>query len=291
MPKINVKNMHYHKIIGYQNNGLPIFAPPKRVGYTAVFGAKKTGDSEIYYADGEEHTKIDAGSGYTISLTLGEMSEDFGIECLGVKRDLNGTLMESENAIKSDFALTGEIDETIKGSSLNPFKFVYYKCSAGNPSESAETKRESTTFSETELEITSSSILINGKKESRGKQYKYTDVQNEVLNALYENFDKSVYIPEYGEVGVTTLTLTDPTNTDYIVNTAENTVTVTQTPTIVEDLKNFITADDTVDGDITSDVFVQGLVDTSATGTYPVIYIVQNSQMKYETLEVTFIVV
>lgn len=288
-PLINIKDLKYHKKIGTHSNGYPIYAPGVKFGCTATMQIDKTGESESYYCDGKVNVRLTAGSGYTLGLTLGKLNDEFALDCLGVIKDLNGVFIESEEGQKSDFALTGIIDEALEGSLINPFKFAYYSCSAGNPSQTATTKTESTTFGETTIELTTTSIPVGNKNVQRAIIYKYADITNDVLDTNYDTWDDSVYIPETEDTAKPTINLVDPNAVGYTVNISEKTVTVAQGSTLVP-LTNFVEAKDYNDVVLTN-IQVQGEIDVENVGSYIIIYIVKDSNRKYSNLEVIFNVI
>ena len=152
--KYNLKNVHY--------------AVATTGGYTtpvAISGAVNLtldpqGDDYVFYADGIKYFEYHTNNGYSGSLEMALIPEDFKKDVLG-EVVTGGKVFELDDVQIVNFALGFQIDGDEKEN-----LYWFYNCSASRPSVAGQTKEESIEVNTETLNISNSPdprITINSK--------------------------------------------------------------------------------------------------------------------------------
>lgn len=152
--KYNLKNVHY--------------AIATTGGYTtpvAISGAVNLtldpqGDDYIFYADGIKYFEYHTNNGYSGSLEMALIPEDFKKDVLGEVVS-GGKVFELDDVQIVNFALGFQIDGDEKEN-----LYWFYNCSASRPSVAGQTKEESIEVNTETLNISNSPdprITVNSK--------------------------------------------------------------------------------------------------------------------------------
>ena len=113
-----------------------IFSIPGAVSITL----DKAGDETDFYADNIKYYNVAANQGYTGSLEMALLNEDFRTKILNEIKDANGALIEDATKGTNAFALGFQID----GDASNR-RFWYYNVTANRPSNTSTTIEASKT--------------------------------------------------------------------------------------------------------------------------------------------------
>lgn len=152
--KYNLKNVHY--------------AVATTGGYTtpvAISGAVNLtldpqGDDYVFYADGIKYFEYHTNNGYSGSLEMALIPEDFKKDVLGEVVS-GGKVFELDDVQIVNFALGFQIDGDEKEN-----LYWFYNCSASRPSVAGQTKEESIEVNTETLNISNSPdprITVNSK--------------------------------------------------------------------------------------------------------------------------------
>lgn len=152
--KYNLKNVHY--------------AVATTGGYTtpvAISGAVNltldpTGDDYVFYADGIKYFEYHTNNGYSGSIEMALIPEDFKKNVLG-EVVTGGKVFELDDVQVVNFALGFQIDGDEKDN-----LYWFYNCAASRPSVAGQTKEESIEVNTETLNISNSPdprITINSK--------------------------------------------------------------------------------------------------------------------------------
>lgn len=152
--KYNLKNVHY--------------AIATTGGYTtpvAISGAVNLtldpqGDDYVFYADGIKYFEYHTNNGYSGSLEMALIPEDFKKDVLG-EVVTGGKVFELDDVQIVNFALGFQIDGDEKEN-----LYWFYNCSASRPSVAGQTKEESIEVNTETLNISNSPdprITVNSK--------------------------------------------------------------------------------------------------------------------------------
>ena len=124
-----------------------IFTIPGAVNLTL----DRAGDETEFYADNIKYFTQSANQGYTGSLEMALLNEDFKTKILNEIKDTNGALIEDATKGTVGFALGFQID----GDAANR-RYWYYNCTANRPSNSSSTIEASKTPQTETVDITAS---------------------------------------------------------------------------------------------------------------------------------------
>ena len=137
--KFGLSEVHIAPITAQDNTGTTygtIFAIPGAVSITL----DRAGDENDFYADNIKYFNEAANQGYTGSLEMALLNEDFRTKILNEIKDTNGALIEDATRGTTGFALGFQIN----GDAANR-RFWYYNVTANRPSNSSSTIETSKT--------------------------------------------------------------------------------------------------------------------------------------------------
>lgn len=183
--KFGLSNVHIAKITrGTGTNGEPTisygtpFALPGAVNLTL----DAEGDSADFFADNTKYFSSAANNGYSGSLEVALINDEFRTQILGETTDTNGAFLENKDTPIEDFALGFQIEGDSKGR-----RFWFYNVSANRPSTASQTIETSKEPVTDTLDITASARITDGNvkifmEESTTNQTAY----NGFFTAVYE---------------------------------------------------------------------------------------------------------
>ena len=180
--KFGLKNVHYAVVIT-ETDGAITYDTPKRIPGAVNLTLDAAGESVQFYADDSVYFEDNTNDGYTGSLEMALIPDDFRKDVLGEIEDTNGALIENKDAKAKHFALLFEFDGDAKKT-----RHVLYYVLASRPSVSGST-RTNTKEPQTEtMNITARPAPNTG------------DVKAKVPegSAAYETFFGSVYLKTPG---------------------------------------------------------------------------------------------
>lgn len=180
--KFNLKNMHYAKLTGFEEDGTPTYEKPVKWPGAVSLSLSANGDPETFWADGEEFYTTNNNFGYEGDFESALVPEAFEKDILGVEIDNNGVLAENANAEMGHFALLFEFDGDQK-----KIRHVMYNCTASRPAVESSTKEES-------IEVKTETLTITARPLPDG--YVKRKTGDTTSDETYNNWYESVYIPK-----------------------------------------------------------------------------------------------
>ena len=144
-----------------------------------------SGDATEFYADGIKYYVTHANQGYSGSLEMARIIDAFRIDVLKEKVDKNGVMVEDSTVEPADFALLFEFD-----GDAHSTRHVLYNVSAGRPSAGSQTTEGSKEPVTESSDMTASPMRGGYVKASTTKETNET---------AYNNWFKSVYLPDFSE--------------------------------------------------------------------------------------------
>ena len=179
--KFGLNKVHWAKITGWSDEGIPTFAKPVRLPGAVSLSIDANGENEKFYADNSVYYVINNNSGYEGDLEVALITTEFATEILGELLDTNDVLVERNDAETSQLALLFEFD-----GDKNHIRHVLYCCSASRPATEGQTTEDSKEV-KTETLSLKASALPDGLVKS--KTCESTD------ETTYNNWYDQVYIP------------------------------------------------------------------------------------------------
>ena len=180
--KFGLKNVHWAKITGYDEDEMPIYGTVKRLPGAVNLSLAANGENENFYADDMVYYVLSNNSCYEGDLEIALVTTEFATEILGEKLDAKGVLVESADAETSEFALFFEFT-----GDKNKIRHVFHRCAVSRPNTESSTVEESKEVKTESLSLTASS-LVNGLV--KAKSCEKTDA------TVYANWFKQPYMPD-----------------------------------------------------------------------------------------------
>lgn len=129
------------------------------------------GDSESFYADNKAYYVSTSNNGYSGSLEMAMLNDDFYTKILGMKLDAaSGLMVESLSDVSKEFAMAFQFE-----GDKNATRHVLYRCKATRPKVEGETTSDKTTPQTDSFDFTAMARISDGKikakSEEGGKNY------------------------------------------------------------------------------------------------------------------------
>lgn len=120
------------------------------------------GSADPFYADDTIYYQTTTNNGYSGSITLADIPEDFLTTVMGEVTDSNGVRFESADAEPKEFAIAFQFQGDSKKR-----RHVFYRCKATRPSVASSTKEDSITPNTQEISFTAMPRLDNAYVKAR----------------------------------------------------------------------------------------------------------------------------
>ncbi|MFM1581403.1 major tail protein [Helcococcus bovis] len=136
--KYGLSNVHVYPITSETSDSITYGQAIKIPGAVSL-SLSPEGSSEPFYADNTSYYVATSNNGYSGSLEIALIPEDFLIKILGMKKDTSsGVITESGEDKNTPFALGFQFEGDEKGA-----RHILYKCSATRPNIEGETVGDS----------------------------------------------------------------------------------------------------------------------------------------------------
>ena len=135
--KYGLENVHVAKLT--EKDGVITYGTPFKIPGAVDITVSAEGEITKFYADNIVYYKSVGNQGYSGSLEVAKIPDQFSTEIMGQEEDSNGALLENADDTISRFALMGEFKNDVKKR-----RFVYYDCVATRPEQSHHTQEENT---------------------------------------------------------------------------------------------------------------------------------------------------
>lgn len=178
--KFNLKNVHY-AVISFDEDGAATFAKPKHIPGACSFMMDAQGSEEKFIADGVLYFSSYTDEGYSGTLTMALIPDEFRQDVLGDQEDpTDHVLVEYANQQSKPFALLYEIDGDQKAT-----RRVMYNCTVSRPGENADGQKPKTP--QTEAMSLTAAPLADGRTRAR--------TMDNTTDAVYNGWFNSVWSP------------------------------------------------------------------------------------------------
>lgn len=170
----------------------PITYSGSTVSYGTIFELKGAvnlsldpeGESADFYADNTKYFSDYANQGYTGTLEVALINDDFREKILGQYKDANGAFIENSKDSFKDFALGCQFEGDTAGT-----RYWFYQCSVSRPSVSSQTIETSKEPVTDTLNITINSRISD---QSVMAKLEKTDDNTTAYNGFFSNVYEKV---------------------------------------------------------------------------------------------------
>lgn len=186
--KYGLKNVYY-AIATIAANGSATYGEPVAFPGAVSLSLDPEGDRSPFYADNIQYWVGQVNNGYSGSLEVARVIDQFKTDVLGYTKDTKNIMYEDANANAVHFALIFQFEGDQKAT-----RHVMYNCVASRPSASGNTKADSIEPETESLDISASSIYVA----ALGKDIVKAETTVDTSEADYNSFITSVYVPGSG---------------------------------------------------------------------------------------------
>lgn len=179
--KFGLSNVYISKITYGADNSVT-YATPFALKGGVNLSLEPAGESADFYADNTKYFSDAANQGYTGTLEVALINDDFKEDILGQFKDVNGAYIENKDDTISDFALGCQFEGDTTGT-----RYWFYQCSVARPSVASQTIETSKTPVTDTLNITISARISDGQvKAQMEKTDNNTTAYNGFFTTVYE---------------------------------------------------------------------------------------------------------
>jgi phi13 family phage major tail protein len=175
--KFGLKNVHYAVVT--ETDGVITYDTPKPIRGAVNLTLDAAGESVQFYADDMVYYEENTNDGYTGSLEMALIPDEFRVDVLGDELDANGALIENKDAKAKHFALLFEFDGDAKKT-----RHVLYYVLASRPSVSGSTRTKTKEPQTETMNITARPAPDTGDVKAKVPQGE----------AAYDDFYTAVYL-------------------------------------------------------------------------------------------------
>lgn len=183
--KYGLKSVYYAKAV-IATDGSATYDTPKAFPGAVSLSLSAEGERSPFYADNIEYWVGAANNGYSGSLEVARIIDDFAKDVLGEIEDTKHVLYEDADAGAVHFALIFQFE-----GDQNATRHVLYNCTATRPNIDGTTKGESIEPATETIDISAASIWVD----ALGKNIVKAKTTADTATADYNSFLTAVYVP------------------------------------------------------------------------------------------------
>jgi phage major tail protein, phi13 family len=151
-----LSNVHVWPITSTDASGVPTYGTVITVPGAKEMKLSAEGDTAKFYADNILYWTAEANNGYSGTLTIAEMPDDFAEKVLNQVKDSKGVFLEDAMVTGTEFAMAFEFEGDV-----NKKRVLFYRCTAGRPDVGSSTKEDKIEPNTQEIAITAVPRLDN----------------------------------------------------------------------------------------------------------------------------------
>lgn len=160
-----LSNAHVWPITAVSETGVPTYGDIINMPGATALTLDAEGSSDPFYADDTVYYQGVSNNGYSGSITLADLPEEFLTKVLNEVVDKNGARFEDASATPNEFAIAFEF----KGDQAKR-RHVFYRCVATRPSVGSTTKEDAVAPNTQELAFTAIPRLDNNFVKARAEE-------------------------------------------------------------------------------------------------------------------------
>ena len=193
--RYGISNVHY-AIQTKDINGKAQFGPLKKLPYATNFTREPAGEDIPVYADDDEIVRLKNDQGFTGTLSLTRVDDDFYADVLGRIKASDGTYEHEVGTESSVVALTYEFKAE---SGKKPIRGVLYNVTFGQPGESSATSTDTVEVQTVEVPFTATPVQLLDEAVVDGKlrtcRYVGKQTSQGTNDNVFLNWHKEVVLP------------------------------------------------------------------------------------------------
>ncbi|WP_042470673.1 major tail protein [Bacillus ndiopicus] len=178
--QFGIKNVHYAVATEGADGKLTYAAPVAFPGAVSLT-LEARGEQADFYADDRVYYTSSTNTGYTGTLTVATLLQQFRVDVLGDELDVDGVLTETSNAKPKTVALLFEFDGDVKAT-----RHALYNVTISRPGLTGQTKGETTEPGTQELSFVAAPTIEGIVKRS---------TTGDTEEAVYDAWYASVFAP------------------------------------------------------------------------------------------------
>lgn len=151
-----LSNAHVWAIESTDDAGKPTYGSIISLPGATELSLDAEGSSDPFYADDTTYYQGVSNNGYSGSITLADIPQEFLTTVMGQEVDANGAIFENADVTPKEFAIAFEF----KGDQKKR-RHLFYRCTATRPSVASTTKEDSISPNTMELSFTAIPRLDN----------------------------------------------------------------------------------------------------------------------------------
>jgi phi13 family phage major tail protein len=190
--KYGLKNVHY-AVVYEGDDGTVTYGTPVHISGAVSLSLEAAGEPLTFYADDGVYHEENTNDGYTGSLEMALIPDEFRVDVLGDEIDSNGALIENKDAKSNKFALMFEFD-----GDQHKVRHVLYRVVATRPNVASATKTNTKEPQTDSMNITVRPAPDTGDVKAKVKQD----------DPVYNTFYSAVYLKDAPTNTVTQQTVT-----------------------------------------------------------------------------------
>lgn len=151
-----VCNVHVFPITSTDETGVPTYGAAFAMPGCTEVSIDAEGSSEPFYADNTIYYTGVSNTGYSGSITVADIPDEFLTQVMKEVESTNGTYFENADVEPAEFAMAFEFQGDQKKR-----RHLFYRCKATRPSVASQTKEDKITPNTNQLELTAMPRLDN----------------------------------------------------------------------------------------------------------------------------------
>lgn len=160
--KYGLRNVYYAKITTVSSAGTPTYGTPVSIPGAVNLSMSASGEGNDFYADDTVYFHSESNNGYSGTLEMALLTDDFKKDVLGELSNAAGAKFEKADAPTSEFALMFEFQ-----GDANATRHLLYRCTASRPDVAGATKEANITPQTETLNLTALPRLDNAYVKAR----------------------------------------------------------------------------------------------------------------------------
>lgn len=155
--KFGLSNVHIFPIESTDEDGKPTYGTSFRLPGAVSITVEPAGNSTTFHGDNGVYFQTGSNSGYTGSLEVALVTDEWREKILGQTKDANGVMIEKSTDRSTEFAMTYQVENDVSNS-----KRIFYRCSATRPGDSNQTVTDTVTVQTEEFDFAAMPRINDG---------------------------------------------------------------------------------------------------------------------------------